>query len=213
MPDKARLLIVDDHSVTLAGIKSILEKIEFVEITGTANSGREALKILKKGRVDILVTDVEMDDIGGIELSGIVKTRYPQIKIVAITLHSEPWIISKLLKLNIEAIVLKSKTDNIELLKVLQNIQSGIKYYSPEIMDVFFQVKNNIHNLPHLTHREREILLMICDERTSNEISKRLSIATSTVETHRKNLFVKLKVKSQSGLVREAIRHGIYTFK
>jgi len=212
MSDKAKLLIVDDHSVTLAGIKSILEKIAFVEIAGTASSGREALKILEKTRVDVLITDVEMDDIGGIELSGIVKNRYPEIKIVAVTLHSEPWIIAKLLKLNIEAIVLKSKTDNAELLKVLRNIQSGNKYYSPEIMDVFFQVKNSSHNLPHLTHREREILLMICDECTSNEISKKLSIATSTVETHRKNLFVKLKVKSQSGLVREAIRHGIYTF-
>nr|NQU92305.1 response regulator transcription factor [Bacteroidota bacterium] len=213
MSNKTKLLIVDDHSVTLAGIKSIVEKIDFVEIVGAAGSGREALKILEKTQVDVLITDVEMDDIGGVELSGIVKSKYPQIKIIAITLHSESWIISKLLKLDIEAIVLKSNTDNVELLKVLQNIQSGIKYYSPEIMDVFFKVKNSSHNMPHLTHREREILIMICNECTSNEISKSLSIANSTVETHRRNLFVKLKVKSQSGLVREAIRHGFYTFE
>lgn len=212
MQDKAKLIIVDDHSVILNGIRNIVSEIDFIEIAGTANSGREALEILNTKNVDIIITDVEMEDVDGIELTKIVKKEYPHISVMAVTQHSEPWIISKLMEQDIDAIVLKSKTDAEEIQQALQNIKAGSKYYSPEIKELFFQSEIPKNNKPYLTGREKEILTLICKEHTINEIAAKLSISASTVESHRKNLFIKLKVKSQSGMVREAIRHGFYNF-
>ncbi len=213
MLNKTKLVIVDDHSLTLAGIKNIVEKIDFVEVVGTANSGKEALDILNTVNVDMLITDVQMDDIDGIELSKTVKKKFPNIKIVAVTQHRERWIISKLVNLNIDAVVLKSRIDHDELLLALQNIVAGKKYYSTEIAELFFPAENSENGTPYLTMREKEILVLICKENTIREISTKLKITNSTVETHRKNLSLKLKVKSQSGLVREAIKYGFYGFE
>lgn len=209
---KSKIIIVDDHSITLTGIKSIIETICFVEVVGTGNSGKEALEILATKKTDIIITDVEMDDIDGIELSNIVKNKFPHIKIIAVTQHSEKWIIEKLIKNNVDAIILKSKTDKEEIIKALKKIGSGEKYYSNEIKDIFIEIRDIENSIPHLTIREKEILTLICQEHTIREIGDTLHIAASTVETHRKNLFIKMKVKSQSGLVREAIRFGFYTF-
>ena len=213
MLNKTKLVIVDDHSLTLAGIKNIVEKIDFVEVVGTANSGKEALDILNTVNVDVLITDVQMADIDGIELSKTAKKKFPNIKIIAVTQHRERWIISKLVNLNIDAVVLKSRIDHDELLLALQNIVAGKKYYSTEIAEMFFQAEISENGTPYLTMREKEILVLICEENTTREISIKLKITSSTVETHRKNLSVKLGVKSQSGLVREAIKYGFYGFE
>lgn len=213
MPYKSKIIIVDDHSTTLDGIKKIVEKVDFVEITGTASSGKEALEIIENEQPDILITDIEMSDTDGIELSEIVKKKYPNTKIIIVTLHSERWIISKLLKQDIESIILKSKTDGKEISEAIKKVNAGERYYSDEIKDLFFQLKSSDENTPGLTLREREIIVLICQELTIKEIADKLCIATRTVETHRSNLFTKLKVKSQSGIVREAIKFGFYTFE
>ena len=213
MQKKTKIVIVDDHSVTLNGIKRIVEKIDFAEIIGTASTGKEALKIIEKQQPDILISDIEMNDTDGIELSEIVKKKYPDIKIIVVTLHSERWIIAKLLKQVIKAIVLKSKTDGNEIAKALEKVNADERYYSEEIKDLFFKLKSSEQDTPKLTARESEIIILICQELTIKEIADRLCIATRTVETHRKNLFTKLKVKSQSGLVREAIKFGFYVFE
>ena len=213
MQNKPKLVIVEDHSITLLGIKNIVEEIGIIEFVGTAKSGKEALKILSSTNVDILITDVGMDDIDGIELTKIVKNEYPDIKIIALTQHRERWIIAKLINLDIDAIVLKSKIGDKELLLAMQSILLNKKYYSSEINELFSQSETADNGTPYLTIREKEILTLICHESTIKEISSKLSIASSTVETHRKNLFVKLKVKSQSGLVREAIKYGYYGFE
>ena len=213
MPDKLKIIVVDDHSVTVEGMVAIVEKIDFVDVVGTANSGKEALDIINSQKIDVLITDVQMDDINGVELSKIVKKNFPGIKIIAITQHRERWIISKLINLKIDAIVLKSKIDHNELILAIRNIVGGKKYYSPEIAELFFNKESVENEVPYLTMREKEILTLICHESTTKEISSKLSITNSTIETHRKNLFVKLKVKSQSGLVREAIKLGFYDFE
>jgi len=208
-----KIIIVDDHSLIVKGIKSILENIDFVEVIATASSGKEALDILNTTKVDILITDIEMDDIDGIELSKITRKELPLIKIIVITQHHERWIVSKLMSINVDAVILKSKISNEELLLALERIIAGKKYYSSELAKLFFQTEPNNNDIPYLTRREKEILELICKENTTKDISLKLNIAPSTIETHRKNLFTKLKVKSQSGLVREAIKFGFYNFK
>ncbi len=213
MQKKTKIIIADDHSVTLNGIKRIVEKIDFTKIIGTASTGKDALQIINKQQPDILITDIQMQDIDGIELSEILKEKYPDIKIIVVTLHSERWIIDKLLKQDIEAIVLKSKTDGNEISEAIKKVNAGERYYSDEIKDLFFKLKQLEQNTPQLTSREKEIAVLICKEYTIKGIGAELCIAPRTVETHRKNLFAKLKVKSQSGLVREAIKFGFYTFE
>ncbi len=213
MQKRPKLVIVEDHSITLAGIKNIVDEMDIVEVVGSVISGKDALGILNSTNVDLLITDVSMDDIDGVELTKIVKNEYPDIKILALTQHRERWIIAKLINFDIDAIVLKSKIGDKELLLALQSVLSNKKYYSSEINELFSQSEIADNGTPYLTMREKEILTLICHESTTKEISAKLSIASSTVETHRKNLFVKLKVKSQSGLVREAIKYGFYGFE
>ena len=213
MQKRPKLVIVEDHSITLAGIKNIVDEMDIVEVVGSVISGKDALGILNSTNVDLLITDVSMDDIDGVELTKIVKNEYPDIKILALTQHRERWIIAKLINFDIDAIVLKSKIGDKELLLALQSVLSNKKYYSSEINELFSQSEIADNGTPYLTMREKEILTLICHESTTREISSKLSIASSTVETHRKNLFVKLKVKSQSGLVREAIKYGFYGFE
>lgn len=213
MINKTKIIIVDDHSITLAGIKSIIDNINSVEVAGIATSGKEALVLLCNTIPDILITDIEMADVNGIELSKIVKKKFPLIKIIALTQHRERWIISKLVNMGVDAVVLKSKVDHDELQLALKSIDAGKKYYSSELAELFMQKEKIENGVPFLTMREKEILTLICQENKTKEISATLAITDSTVETHRKNLFVKLKVKSQSGLVREAIKYGYYEFE
>ena len=213
MTDKKKLLIVDDHGITLSGLKNISDEIDFIEVAAAANSGEEALTVIGTTKIDILITDVEMDNISGIELSKIVKSKYPKIKIIILTQHRERWILLKLVNLNVDAIVLKSNIDYNELNAALQDVCNDKKYYSSEITELFFQTETNTIGTPYLTTREKEILVLICQNHISKEISSKLNISISTVETHRKNLFVKLDVKSRSGLVREAIKYGFYNFE
>lgn len=214
MKNKTKILIVDDHSLILEGIKNIIKRIDFVEVIGTANGRDEALKIMEANKVDVLMTDVEMKEVEeGIELTKIVKKIYPKTKVMALTQHSEPWIISKLMKFDIDAIVLKSSTDSQEIQQALINLKANKKYYSSEVQKSFFQTKPNDNDIPYLTTREKQILILICKEYTTQKIAKEFHIVSSTVETHRRNLIAKLKVRSQSGLVREAIRYGFYRFE
>ena len=210
---KIKVLIVDDHSLIITGIKKIVNRIKNINVVGTANSGKEALSILENSSIDIIITDVEMNEIDGIELTKITKRKYPHIKIIAITLHSEPWIITKLINADIDAIIIKSKTDCQEIQQAFNSIQANKKYYSEEVKENFFGHTDNTNSTPNITFREKEILILICKEYTTQKIAEHLHIVESTVETHRRNLFSKLKVKSQSGLVREAIRFGFYKFE
>jgi DNA-binding NarL/FixJ family response regulator len=213
MPDKTNVIIIDDHSTTLTGIKNIVEEIQFVEVIGTGCNGKEALELLEKHKINLLITDVEMENIDGIELSKIVKNKYPGIKIIIVTMHSARWKIAKLMEQDIDAIVLKSKIDYEEIRIAIQKVRSGERFYSPEIKDLFFEEKPSVQNVPNLTTREKEILICTCQGLTIKEIAGKLYIADCTVQTHRKNLLIKLKVKNQLGLVREAIRYGFYNFE
>ena len=115
MQERTKVLIVEDHSLTLIGIQNIVERIDFIEVIGTASSAKDALDILNIKKVDILMTDVEMkyaDE--GIELSKIAKNKYPNIKVIVITQHSESWIIGKLIMHDVDASVLKSKKDSLQ---------------------------------------------------------------------------------------------------
>ena len=214
MKEKIKLLLVDDHAVTLIGIKNTVEKIDFVKVEGAVNSANEALELLDRKSIDIILTDIEMTEADeGIRLTKVTKRKYPNTKVIAITQHSEPWIISKLLKYNIDGIIAKSKTDYHELNEALLCIQSNKKYYSDDIKESFFQEKVKENKKALLTCREKEILILICQEYTTKSIAIKLSIAPSTIESHRKNMFIKLNVRSQAGLVREAIRHDFYKFE
>lgn len=210
-----RVMIVDDHAMFIDGIKSLLRKEEHINVVSEANSAEEALVLLEKEQLDLLITDISMPGMSGTELAKIVKERYPDIKILVLTMYNDREIINEILLAEAEGYILKN-TGKQELLKAIARITDGGTFYSNEVMEIVLEnIKdgNGRHELDEkvkeLTQRELEILKLICEEFSTAEIASRLYISPRTVETHRKHILQKTQVKTIVGLIKFAIYNKI----
>lgn len=212
-----RLLIADDHQMLLDGIKALLRDAEDITVIGEASNGAEVMTRLENTPVDVILMDINMPVMNGIEATVHITRLYPRIRVIALTMHSERTFISRILKAGAAGYVLKN-TGKQELLLAIRKVASGETYFSSEVASVMMEqymphalsrgreVGTGIHEL---TKREVEILKLIAQEMTNNEIAERLFISMYTVETHRKNLIRKIGVKNTVGLVKYAIQQGL----
>lgn len=209
MLKKLNLIIADDHQLTLDGLINIISKNQNINIIRTAKNGSEVIKILESENIDIIIFDIDMPVMDGIELSNVVSKKYSNIKMLTVTMHTEPWVIKKLLKNNVKAIV--DKTDSSEEIeKALCAVIEGNTYYCDSIKNKIFDnlTPNKVEQksfLINLTNREKEVLQYITDGLTSSEIASKLFISTSTIESHRANLLLKFGVKNVAELIKKAI--------
>ena len=207
---RSSIIIVDDHDITLRGLKDYIEKIDNTEIIGLAKTGKEALKLIEEKSPDIVFTDIDMPEMDGIELLEIIRNRYVHIKVIACTMHVHTWIIQKLINNGIDGIVSKSSIA-IDIEKAVEGLNKGKVFYSTDVYEAVMEImKRPQHQFSEfddigLTKREKEILQMISDELTSVEIAEELSLSPNTIETHRKNLFLKFGVKNVAGLIKKAM--------
>ena len=210
--EKKKVLLVDDHLMFIDGIKDILVKNTHYEIVGLCTNGKEALEFLKENFVDILVTDINMPEMSGIQLTKIVKDEMPDIKVMVLSMYDDREIIHDIVMSEAEGYILKNAGKQ-ELLKSLNKISEGGTYYSNEVMhiitDNYVTKQKAAEKTKDLTARELEILKLICQEHSTPEIAEMLCISPLTVETHRKNILRKAKVKTIVGLIRFAIENGI----
>lgn len=204
-----KVLLADDHQIFLDGLQAILKGEKDIKVEAEALNGEQVLAALKHFSVDILVLDIEMPGISGIETAAIVRQQYPQVKILMLTMHDRKEFIDQLLALDVEGYILKNKGIE-QLVDALRAISIGGTYFGQEVMAALrpSKAKPMIAGSVSLTKRETEVLKLIAKEYTSPEISKALFIAESTVETHRRNLISKLGVKGSLGLVRWAVEKG-----
>lgn len=195
--------IVDDHQLFLDGIRSILSDQEGYNIIFTVNNGTDALLKLQDQSIDILITDISMPEMSGLELIHQVKERLPEIKIIVMSSFRDMGS-----KHNIDAYLLKN-TPKEKLIEVINDLYNkNEKYYYSKAIDVQeILIKKNI-----LSPREKEIVMAISKGHSSVEISDQLFISVNTVETHRKNIFFKLNVTSTAQLVAVAIKLGIIEY-
>lgn len=210
--EKIKIIIADDHTMFLQGIVSLLESEENITILGKAENGNEVLKIMENCIPDIILLDISMPEMDGIEVSKIVKQKYPLVKILIVSTHSNTQMIAKLIRIGIDGYLLKN-AEKKELLHAIQTIQNGAVYFCKEAAekndDNNSKIKSETSQITELSSREKEILVLIAQEFTGNEIAEKTNISLNTVNTHRRNLLSKLNVKNTAGLVKYAIEYGL----
>jgi DNA-binding NarL/FixJ family response regulator len=207
-----RLLLVDDHEIFLEGLANLLSTSSDIEIIGKAFDGAEAFEFLQEQQPDILLTDLNMPKMNGIELVRKVKEHFPEIKILVLTMHNDRPTISEIMMAEAEGYVLKNSSKK-ELLTAIEKIGEGSTYYSNEVMSILLErIKKEQKKLEAehmLTERELEILELISQEKSSREIAEDLFISIRTVDTHRKNLLKKANANTVIGLLKFGVHYGL----
>ena len=208
--NKIRVLLADDHQIMLDGLNLVLQDKEHIQIVASVNDGEEVLEFLRENRdaVDIAVLDVEMPKMNGIEATKKIKEHYPNIRVLILTMHKNEGFITQLARSGASGYILKLQGRS-ELVEAIETIYAGEEYYDRKVAKILLEgVKNPQIGNVKLTNREIEILKLIAQGFTTPQISNKLHIAESTVNTHRRNLIEKLGVSNVNGLVRYAIENG-----
>ena len=208
-----RIIIADDHQMFIDGAKALLRNEREIKIVGEALNGVQLLSLLEKESTDIVLLDVNMPEMDGIEATAKIRAAFPDIKIIMLTMYNNHEFILSLMNAGASGYVLKN-TGKKELLEAIKTVHEGKIYYSKDVTETILQ---NFSKPPaeqkleavQLTEREKEVLKLIALEYTTPEIAEKLFISTNTVETHRKNLMSKLKVKNIAGLVKFALQTGL----
>jgi DNA-binding NarL/FixJ family response regulator len=210
--EKLKLIIADDHTMFLQGIVSLIEHESGIKIIGKAVNGIEVLNILKIQSADMVILDISMPEMDGIELSKILKKEYPFIKIIIVSTHSNAKIISRLIRIGVNGYLLKN-AEKAELLEAIYSVAKGQNYFSKEVEEQYLnnsqKIEKQISNVTELSSREKEILILIAQEYNTAEIAEKTFISFNTVNTHRRNLLSKLNAKNTAGLVKYAVENGL----
>jgi len=207
-----RILLVDDHRLILEGIASYLEDNSDIELVGGASNGIEALDILKTSKVDLALVDISMPHMGGIELTKRMTSEYPETKVICLSMFNDNMNIKKMMNVGAKGYVLKNCSQE-ELKKAIKAVMGGETYYSPEVTETVMNAlmnRKSTSELPvNLTDREVEVLKLIVEECSNQEISDKLFISARTVDAHKRNLLEKTGSKNVAGLVVFAINHNL----
>lgn len=211
-----KLLIVDDHQMFIDGIKSILRKQNEFQVVAEALDGYAAMDILNKQVIDIVISDISMPGMSGIELTKKVKELYPNIKIIIVSMHNDKSIVSEIIMAEAEGYILKN-TGKQELLEALNKVANHGTYFSNEILTIMMQSvipeKKIAEEIRQLSEREIEILKLIAEEYSSEQIAEKLFISKRTVDTHRINILTKTNSKTLVGLIKYAVRNNLISEK
>lgn len=203
-----RVVIGEDHAIVIDGLCSILEKDPEIEVVGTAMNGRGVLNLLEKYEVDIAILDVKMPEMNGIEATIEIRRRFPNVKVLILTMFNNHKFIVRLVEAGARGYILKNRGKE-ELLKAVHKIQAGKRHFGEEITDIVMDsLESKKSSGVVLTEREIDVLKLIAQGLKSKEISEKLFISPATVETHRAHLLTKLDIPSSLGLVRYAIENG-----
>lgn len=201
-----RVLLVDDHPFIINGVTHMLSNIEELKIVAAVNNGKEALQVLKKKVVDLIITDLEMPKMGGLELIEEVNVSFPDIKIIVLSMHDENYMINKLLKLNVAGIMPKSSNEE-EFKSAISKIAIGGIYIHPAIVKGLNSGNCDAEYVT-LTRKEIELVNYIYQGYTTKEIADRLNKSINTIETHRRNMFVKSGAKNTASLIKFGLENG-----
>lgn len=209
------VLIVDDHQVLADGIKALVGQAEDVQIQHHAMTGKAAMEILQaQPEIQLILLDINLPDTDGVKLCHQIKKEYPEMKVLALTMHHEPGFISRMIKAGANGYLLKN-TGKDELLEAIYTLHRGEQYFSKQVTDQLVAGLQNPNRRPKngfiekITRREKEILQLIVEEMTTDEIAEKLFISNSTVVSHRKSLLRKLQAKNTAGLVKAAYEFNL----
>lgn len=209
------LAIVDDHSIVLQGLELMLRDAPKLSLTGLYQNGDQLLSALQQGEaINTVLMDIHMPDINGVELCKMVKRDYPSVAVIGLSMVSEMSLVRLMIK-NGASGYLHKNAGKEEVLKALEKVRRGKRYFSEEINDMLIEGTSRGEKavrkspFPRLSRREKEVLGLIVDEHTTQEIADKLFISFGTVETHRRNILSKLGARNTAGLVRIALEYKL----
>jgi len=211
-----KVLLADDHKIVRDGLRTLLEKNPDIVVAGEAEDGREALQMAQKLLPDVVVMDIAMPDLNGIEATRQILADRSTVRIIALSMHSDKRFVSEMLKAGASAYLLKDCAFE-ELITAIRTVMKGKIYLSPEIAGVVIgdyikkdtKADSSVFSL--LSDREREVLQLMAEGKTTREVASYLHVSVKTVETHRTNIMTKLDIHSIAELTKYAIREGLTT--
>jgi len=206
------IILADDHALFRSGVRRILEEVPGVEVIGEAADGLELLALLKEATPNLVILDISMPRLRGLEAIREIKASHPEVQVLILTMHKDEEYLSYAMSAGAAGFLLKQDADP-ELLRALTTIRRGQTYFSPAISEVVSDLlrrRQEPDGTPKevLTHREREILKLLADGKSSKEIGDLLFISLRTVQNHRANIMRKLKVRRTADLIKSAIQKG-----
>jgi len=210
-----RVLIADDHKIMLAGLRSLLEKQSDLEVVGEAENGRKAVQMAHEKKPDVVVMDVSMPDLNGIEATIQIRESLPETRVIALSMHSDKRFVMGMLRAGAVGYLLKDCASQ-ELANAIAQVAVGKKYLSPEITGVVIDdfLKGGTPEEDEavasvLSAREREVLQLIAEGWSTKQIASHLYVSIKTIETHRRQIMKKLDLHSIADLTKYAIREGL----
>ncbi|BBE16827.1 DNA-binding response regulator, LuxR family [Aquipluma nitroreducens] len=206
---RINVLLTDDHQIIIDGLKSLLKNSDEIIVAAEANNGREALRILGLLSIDVLLMDIDMPVMNGIEALKEIRKQFRDVKVIILSMHNEAGMIKSLIDLGANGYLLKSCSQD-ELIGAIRKVASGQSYFSTDVTLALLKPANPEQKNEILTERETEILKLIAAGFSNKEIGDQLYISHRTVDTHRTNLMKKLDVSNIAGLISYAIKNGIF---
>lgn len=212
---KVRMILADDHAMLREGLKALIVKEGDLVVVGEADNGKGTVELARETGAHVVVMDVAMPDLNGIEATRKILKTNPRIKVVALSGHANREFVREMLKAGASAYVLKSRAYE-ELVRAVREVMKGKKYLSPDIargvVDEYVEMSSSPRANPAfvvLTDREREALQLIAEGKSTKEVAGQLDVSVKTIETHRRNIMEKLNLHSVADLTKYAIREGI----
>ena len=216
---KIRVLVADDHAIIREGLCIMLDNQPDMEVVGKAANGREAVRLVNELKPDVVVIDISMPELNGIEAIQQMLPRHPQMKVVVLSIHGTKPYVFRALKAGAKGYLMK-ETAGLEVVDAVRAVYRGERYLSQSIADLLadgylrnLEASLEFSPLETLSPREREILQLVAEGKTSQEIAQRLSISSKTVDTYRSRLMRKIGVEDMAGLIKFAIQHGVISLE
>lgn len=212
---RLRILLADDHALVRAGIRELVLKIPGLEVIGEASSGRQAMEMIETHRPDLVLLDIGMKELNGLEVAARVARDYPEVRTLMLSMHSNEEYVLRALRVGAGGYMLKDAAIT-ELHLAIESVRNNKTYLSPSIsrtaIDNYLNrttSSGKSNSLENLTPRQREILQLIAEGRSTKEIAADLNLSAKTVETHRAQLMERLNIYDVASLVRYAMRVGL----
>jgi len=204
-----QLVIADDHPIIINGVAALLKQDDEINLVKEVYDGLQLLEFLKENKVDVVLLDINMPEINGVDACRLIKNQHPDTRVLAFSQYNEKRFVKRLLKSGANGYLLKNSPAS-ELIAAIKMVHQGGMYLSKELPNIFYENKSQTQTdslFPDISQRELDVLKLICEELNTQEIADRLFISKHTVETHRANLLLKVGVKNTAGLVKWAVEN------
>ncbi len=202
-----KLILADDHKLFREGVRSILENVDEIKIVDEVDDGRALISSLRTNQADLIVLDISMPGLSGIEACRMIHKEYPCIKVLILSMHSEESFVRSAIEAGASG-YLPKEIDHNELVEAIQTLYNGGNYFSKDISSKLIS-SYLTKDKQHLTPREKEIIVLVCDGLSNKEIADKLSISVRTVDCHKNNILQKLGLKSSVDLVKYALKNEL----